>query len=69
MMDTKRTLLALAFFFPLVLNAQSALRLWYEQPASASVPDSPNGWKDDSEWLKALPLGNGALGAMVFGDQ
>jgi alpha-L-fucosidase 2 len=68
MMDTKRTLLALAFFFPLVLNAQSALRLWYEQPASASVPDSPNGWKDDSEWLKALPLGNGALGAMVFGD-
>lgn len=25
-------------------------------------------WVDDPEWLKALPLGNGSLGAMVFGD-
>lgn len=30
------------------------LSLWYEQPAS--------------EWLEALPLGNGRLGAMVYGD-
>ena len=30
--------------------------------------DDPNGWKDDPEWLKALPLGNGSLGVMVFGD-
>lgn len=44
------------------------LKLWYQQPAKASVMDEPNGWKDDTEWLKALPLGNGALGAMVFGD-
>ena len=44
------------------------LKLWYQQPAKASVIDEPNGWKDDTEWLKALPLGNGALGAMVFGD-
>jgi alpha-L-fucosidase 2 len=29
------------------------LRLWYPQPAS--------------EWLRALPIGNGRLGAMVFG--
>ncbi|HET7769936.1 MAG TPA: glycoside hydrolase N-terminal domain-containing protein, partial [Chloroflexota bacterium] len=28
--------------------------LWYERPASA--------------WLEALPVGNGRLGAMVFGD-
>ena len=30
------------------------LRLWYDKPAS--------------EWAEALPLGNGSLGAMVFGD-
>ena len=28
-------------------------RLWYEQPADA--------------WVEALPIGNGRLGAMVFG--
>ncbi len=31
----------------------AALRLWYEQPAEA--------------WEEALPVGNGRLGAMVFG--
>lgn len=44
------------------------LSLWYRHPADASVKDDPNGWRDDPEWLRALPLGNGALGAMVFGD-
>ena len=44
------------------------VKLWYNQPADASVKDSPNGWSDDVEWLKALPLGNGAFGVMVFGD-
>jgi alpha-L-fucosidase 2 len=49
-------------------SEKSNLKLWYNQPANASVPDDPNGWKDDPEWLKALPLGNGSLGVMVFGD-
>jgi alpha-L-fucosidase 2 len=44
------------------------LRLWYTEPADASVPDNPNGWQNDPEWLKALPVGNGFIGAMVFGD-
>lgn len=35
-------------------TAQSALKLWYDQAASA--------------WAEALPLGNGRLGAMVYGD-
>ncbi len=47
---------------------QANLKLWYNQPANATVADDPNGWKDDPEWLKALPLGNGSLGVMVFGD-
>ncbi len=33
--------------------ASNDLRLWYRQPAA--------------EWVQALPLGNGRLGAMVFG--
>jgi alpha-L-fucosidase 2 len=44
------------------------LKLWYSQPANGTIADHPNGWKDDPEWLKALPLGNGSLGLMVFGD-
>lgn len=44
------------------------LKLWYNQPADASVKDSQKAWTDDTEWLKALPLGNGSLGLMVFGD-
>ena len=47
---------------------ESTLKLWYDEPADATVPDNPNGWQDDPEWLKALPLGNGSLGVMVFGD-
>lgn len=47
---------------------EEATKLWYLQPANAKAIDSKNGWKDDEEWLKALPLGNGSLGAMVFGD-
>ena len=45
-----------------------SLKLWYAQPADASIPDGKNGWKNDTEWLKALPVGNGSIGAMVFGD-
>ncbi len=48
--------------------AQKSLKLWYDKPANASVADNKNGWTSDEEWLKALPVGNGHLGAMVFGD-
>ncbi len=47
---------------------QKPLKLWYQQPANATVADNPYRWKDDTEWLKALPLANGSLGVMVFGD-
>ncbi|MFV0506693.1 MAG: glycosyl hydrolase family 95 catalytic domain-containing protein [Bacteroidales bacterium] len=49
-------------------SKEKHIKLWYNTPAKASVVDNPNGWKNDPEWLKALPLGNGSLGAMVFGD-
>lgn len=51
---TKRTLLTLVTILVFVrLAAQDDLKLWYDKPA----PD----------WNSALPLGNGRLGAMVFG--
>ena len=34
-------------------NPASPLKLWYDEPASA--------------WNQALPVGNGRLGAMIFG--
>ncbi|WP_341839197.1 glycoside hydrolase family 95 protein [Chitinophaga caseinilytica] len=43
-------------------------RIWYTTPANAAVKDNPDGWVSDPEWLKALPVGNGHIGAMVFGD-
>jgi len=45
-----------------------SLRIWYNKPANSSVADLKEGWQNDQEWLKALPVGNGFLGAMVFGD-
>src|SRR5262245_36037110 len=52
--------LAAGAVLPLALQArdkggpsQRPLVLWYDQPAS--------------EWVEALPIGNGRLGAMVFG--
>ena len=46
----------------------TALKIWYDKPAAADVADVKNGWQNDAEWLKALPVGNGFIGAMVFGD-
>jgi len=38
----------------LTSTAKNTVRLWYTQPAA--------------NWNEALPVGNGRLGAMVFGD-
>ena len=42
--------------------------LVYDTPALSSVADKPFAWRDDMQWVSALPLGNGAMGAMVYGD-
>lgn len=54
-------------FFAFV-QQKDPVKLWYRQPADASVPDNKSGWDNNRSWLKALPVGNGFLGAMVFGD-
>src|SRR5690349_9397198 len=55
----KRFLLCLACFpalFTAFANTNSEpLTLWYREPAT--------------EWVEALPVGNGRLGAMVFGGR
>ncbi len=61
-------ILLISFDFPRE-NHATHLKLWYKQPANASkelasvIVD-----RNNPEWLKALPLGNGAFGAMVYGD-
>src|SRR5918999_5595216 len=40
---------------PVPLQAAGDMALWYDEPAG-------------SDWLRALPVGNGRLGAMVFGN-
>src|SRR5512140_1079086 len=50
------TIALIATLAPAELRAQAGgrrLTLWYDRPAT--------------EWLEALPVGNGRLGAMVFG--
>lgn len=61
-------LLLQLLFVPFVFAQQENLYLWYDKPANATVKDLENGWQNDAEWLKALPVGNGFMGAMVFGD-
>jgi len=46
-------MLLVVICFSSKLAAQSDLKLWYKYPAK--------------EWVEALPLGNGHIGAMVFG--
>jgi alpha-L-fucosidase 2 len=48
-----RVWICLLLGFPLASLAQSPLTLHYDAPAKA--------------WTEALPIGNGRLGAMVFG--
>jgi alpha-L-fucosidase 2 len=47
----------------------SALSLWYRVPAADHPPNTTNATAPgaNAEWVRALPVGNGRLGAMVFG--
>ena len=45
------------------------LLLTYRTPATLpGMADGDYQWKNSPAWLRALPLGNGSLGAMVYGD-
>ncbi len=53
------TLLALTAMAP------SDLKLWYRQPANTGGMTAET--RNDRGWTSALPIGNGRIGAMVFG--
>ena len=46
---------------------QERLRVWYDKPALSPTSALKGSKGNDAEWLKALPVGNGFLGAMIFG--
>ncbi|WP_057935647.1 glycoside hydrolase family 95 protein [Algoriphagus resistens] len=48
-------LLFITFSFPIKAQESSPLTLWYQQPAG-------------DVWTDALPIGNGRLGAMIYGN-
>ena len=52
-MTTRQILTALLLVFAASAMAQNQHNLWYDQPAQM--------------WTEALPIGNGHLGAMVYG--
>jgi alpha-L-fucosidase 2 len=56
---------------PAALNPEpktpNALKLWYRQPARVNAPAPSSASRNNPGWLEALPVGNGRLGAMVFG--
>ena len=62
------SLLLILFWLPLMAQKDLQLKIWYDTPADASVKDKAKGWENNPEWLRALPVGNGFMGAMVFGD-
>jgi alpha-L-fucosidase 2 len=50
-------------------NALSPLTLWYDTPTTpAEFSEIPKPWENSLARQKALPIGNGRLGAMVYGD-
>lgn len=54
-MNLKHCILTICIFFSGFFFAQKGIyKLWYDKPAS--------------QWVEALPIGNGRLAAMVFGD-
>ncbi len=58
--------LLFSFYASAQEKEETRLRLWYDQPARPFT--GVNNKTKDEEWVRALPVGNGFLGAMVFGD-
>ncbi|MDB5241752.1 MAG: hypothetical protein JWP57_2377, partial [Spirosoma sp.] len=78
MMNTSKRLLllvGLAFFLPFTGSAQQKpMQLWFDRPAyqpavfSYDAPEFQRTFHFEKRgWVEALPVGNGRMGAMVFG--
>lgn len=40
--------------------------MWYREPVPVKIENS-NMWQTPADWSRALPVGNGRLGGMVYG--
>lgn len=74
-MKINKRIIFTLFIFLIIKNnlfcqseAEKQLCLRYDKPANSLITDEANGWENDVEWIKALPVSNEFLGAMVFGD-
>ena len=52
---------------PCKAGDNSSMKIWYNAPAGECPIKPVKKKKKRNDWLQALPLGNGRLGAMVFG--
>lgn len=43
------------------------LKLWLRHPATMEERTPKDGWSNSKGWVEAFPVGNGRLGAMVYG--
>lgn len=60
-------LILTAFLCQLAPLRAGDLVMWYRQPADVSERRPSDPWSNSKGWVEALPLGNGRLGAMVYG--
>lgn len=53
----------------LIVTFSDEMELWYDAPPLSVLSNiqASEVMKDDTNWLQALPLGNGLIGAMVYG--
>ncbi|MGL5729727.1 MAG: glycoside hydrolase family 95 protein, partial [Bacteroidales bacterium] len=62
------TLLSLCSLNPCIAKSKNSLRLWYDRPADVTETDRVMDDKyNEAAWLDALPIGNGFMGAMIYG--
>ncbi len=47
--------------------SQKPLEIWFDSEARTDVVDRIMMTPNDPQWVRALPIGNGSIGAMVFG--
>ncbi|MES2461925.1 MAG: glycoside hydrolase family 95 protein, partial [Armatimonadota bacterium] len=50
------------------VDNSNALTLWYDKPATHPEDAGGKNATNSPAWLRALPIGNGRLGGMVYGD-
>ncbi len=61
-------ILVVGMWLAVVAPGQGAAhRIWYRQAASMAEREPKDGWSNSRGWVEALPVGNGRLGAMVYG--